>query len=188
MGRRLNTTVLVGSTVYPAGTREEDIDGTITAEGVWDGTADDVDPSPSDESSERVKALETQLRELSAERDGLADQVEALTAERDDLAVEVGPLRTERDTLRGERDAVSGERDELRNVVASLTAERDRLAAASTPGGGTDRYANLDLDQLKAEIDRRNEGRADEAKILKRGGKDTLIGFLVADDETVGGF
>lgn len=38
MGRRLNTTVLVGETVYEAGTDEADIDGAegVTAD-VWDG-------------------------------------------------------------------------------------------------------------------------------------------------------
>lgn len=39
MGRKLNTHVLVGSTIYEPGTDEADIDGTITADGVWDGDA-----------------------------------------------------------------------------------------------------------------------------------------------------
>lgn len=38
MARVLNTTVMVGDTIYPAGTPESEIDGEVTAD-VWDGEA-----------------------------------------------------------------------------------------------------------------------------------------------------
>jgi len=74
---------------------------------------------------------------------------------------------------------------ELRAKVAELEAQ---VASSPAPeGDGSDdqkgAYDDLDVDALKAEIDKRNEDRDDESKISKRGGKDTLAAALVADDE-----
>ena len=43
-------------------------------------------------------------------------------------------------------------------------------------------YAALDADALKAEIEKRNEGRDDEAKVSDKGTKPTLIKALETDD------
>lgn len=170
MSRRLNTTLMVGTTIYPAGTREADIDGVVTAKGVWDVTDADDSSESSADTAELMKAFD----KVRAQRDDARAKLEAAGAERDQLAEQL--------------EAVAVARDQLAERLTAVTAERDQLAAASGSGSGdgSGPYADLDVDALKTEIDRRNEGRPDDAKISKRGGKDTLLGFLVADDEAGG--
>jgi hypothetical protein len=97
-------------------------------------------------------------------------------------------------------DRALGERDQqitsLTDEVATLKAENDDLRAqlAAATGGTADDnggkgeptekvdYNALDVDALKAEIDKRNEGRDSDAKISKRGGVETLVAALEADD------
>lgn len=43
-------------------------------------------------------------------------------------------------------------------------------------------YAALKLPELRAEIDKRNEGRADEDKVSAAGNKPDLVAALEADD------
>lgn len=45
-------------------------------------------------------------------------------------------------------------------------------------------YDGLKLDELKAEIEKRNEGKADDAKLSTAGKKADLAAALVADDES----
>jgi hypothetical protein len=53
-------------------------------------------------------------------------------------------------------------------------------------GGDGEDYSDLDYNALKAEIDRRNEGREDEDKLSKSGSADDLRDRLVADDAPEG--
>jgi len=43
--RILNRTVEAGGKLYPAGTPEEDVDGLVEREDVWDGDPDPQDPN-----------------------------------------------------------------------------------------------------------------------------------------------
>lgn len=86
--------------------------------------------------------------------------------------------------LREQYDAQIAERDEQ---IEALRAEVEQLKAAA-PESDPDAdapadYSSLDLDALKAEIDRRNEGRDDADRIGKRGSVETLVAALLADDE-----
>ena len=45
MTRILNRTVEAGGKLYPAGTPEEDVDGLVEREDVWDGDPDPQDPN-----------------------------------------------------------------------------------------------------------------------------------------------
>ncbi len=89
-------------------------------------------------------------------------------------SAEVAALRERYDTDLAERD----------ETIAALTAELKRLTASSPDGpvAAADYYSALDIDALKAEIDRRNEGRDDADRIGKRGSVETLIAALEADD------
>lgn len=53
---------------------------------------------------------------------------------------------------------------------------------ASAPGEESQGYASQTAAELKAEIDRRNEGREEDALISKTGKKADLIAALEADD------
>ena len=55
--------------------------------------------------------------------------------------------------------------------------EKRRAVAAETEG-----YDALTVDDLKAEIDKRNEGRGEDARLSKTGNKADLIQALEADD------
>ncbi|MFE6645666.1 hypothetical protein ACFVJS_03825 [Nocardioides sp. NPDC057772] len=82
--------------------------------------------------------------------------------------------------LNAQIDALKADNDDLRSQVAALSSNG---ADESDERSATVDYDALDVDALKAEIDRRNEGRDDEAKVSKRGGKDTLVAALRSDDE-----
>ncbi|WP_394289501.1 hypothetical protein, partial [Microbacterium sp.] len=72
--------------------------------------------------------------------------------------------------------------EQLRARVAELEAAAD----GDVNGDDADvkgPYDDLDVDALKAEIDKRNEDRDKESRIDKRGGQDKLVAALVADDE-----
>lgn len=84
--------------------------------------------------------------------------------------------------------------DELRARVveleAELAAERSRTPQpdggdedgdGGEPAGGA--YDGLDVEALKAVIEERNEGREQDDRISKRGGVETLVAALVADDQ-----
>lgn len=77
-------------------------------------------------------------------------------------------------------EAFKADNDDLRSQVAALSGTG---ADESDEPSATVDYDALDVEALKAEIDRRNEGRDDEAKVSKRGGKDTLAAALRSDDE-----
>lgn len=55
----------------------------------------------------------------------------------------------------------------------------DALDGADDSDGG---YADMKAADLKAEIEKRNEGRADDAKLSTSGNKAELVAALVADD------
>lgn len=82
--------------------------------------------------------------------------------------------------LNAQIDALKADNDDLRSQVAALSGNG---ADESDEPSATVDYDALDVEALKAEIDRRNEGRDDEAKVSKRGGKDTLAAALRSDDE-----
>lgn len=92
MARTLNTTVMVGAKIYEAGTPESQIDGTITAQGVWDGEVDTTQTTSTGYANQGVDELkaEAEKRELDVEGTGANgnvlkdDLVQALEA--DDLA------------------------------------------------------------------------------------------------------
>lgn len=88
---------------------------------------------------------------------------------------EVAALRERYDAELAERDA----------TIDALKAEIELLKAAPAEPARTPvvDYSGLDTDALKAEIDRRNEGRDDADRIGKRGGVETLAAALVADDK-----
>jgi len=139
MGRKLSMPVMVGSTVYEAGTDEDDILGadSIRAEGVWDEGSSVVTVTVAD--AEEIQKAAEALKQANA-------------------------------TI-----------DELRQRIAEL---EKAAGQGDAEGGGGSPYDDLDVDALKAEIDKRNEGRDDESRISKRGGKDALTAALVADDAT----
>lgn len=82
-------------------------------------------------------------------------------------------------------------------VIADLAAQRDTLLGRlgelenaaqptqtpETPPPAPVDYSYLDLDALKAEIDKRNQGRDDSTRISKRGSVETLAAALTADDQ-----
>jgi hypothetical protein len=86
--------------------------------------------------------------------------------------------------------------DELTAALAARDEEIEALNAQASPGEVTDGteasgeqpavetvdYSALDIDALKAEIDKRNEDREGDARISKRGSQETLVAALVADD------
>lgn len=84
--------------------------------------------------------------------------------------------------LREQYDVQLAERDEQ---IEALMAEIEQLKMASPDpdAKAIADYSSLDLDALKAEIDRRNEGRDDADRIGKRGSAETLVAALIADDE-----
>ncbi|GAA5143310.1 hypothetical protein GCM10023340_08460 [Nocardioides marinquilinus] len=82
-------------------------------------------------------------------------------------------------------------------VSVAKSKEAARLAAGYRPveqsggrgrrdkGGGGDPspYAGLKVDELRAEIDKRNDGREDDALIPTDGNKPDLVAALEADDK-----
>lgn len=66
MARRLNATVMVDATIYEAGTPESEIDGEITAEGVWDGESDQ---KPEGYASLKVDALKAEIAKRNEGRE-----------------------------------------------------------------------------------------------------------------------
>ncbi|UUW88396.1 hypothetical protein [Pimelobacter simplex] len=159
MGRKLSTTALIEGVVYEAGTDESDIAGAdkVSAD-VWAGEGDPAGAAESEQG-------------------------------------DVVPV-AEVAALRGQYDAQLADRDtriaDLEEQIENLTAEIEQLKETSPPADPTADpaapvdYSSLDLDALKAEIDRRNEGRADADRIGKRGSQETLAAALTADDAAKG--
>lgn len=67
--------------------------------------------------------------------------------------------------------------------ITNPKAWADGKGSAGDDADPPEGYAALDAKGLKAEIDKRNDGRDADAKISKAGGKDTLIAALEADDK-----
>lgn len=69
------------------------------------------------------------------------------------------------------------------DVPADVAKRIDNPKAwAEAPKSDEGPYAGLKVGDLKAEIERRNEGREDEAKLPASGNKAELLAVLVADD------
>ncbi|WP_181312470.1 hypothetical protein [Nocardioides campestrisoli] len=153
MSAVLNGSVVVDGVVYPAGTEATDeLVRKVTNPALWDGL----------EGGEQGGSVQASVNVMdSPEVQQFAAQASARLEE----------LQTRAAELAEENEALRQEVESLKSGAADGDGDGDEGA-----------YAGLDIDQLKAEIDSRNEGRKDEAKLSKRGGKDTLIGFLVADD------
>lgn len=64
-------------------------------------------------------------------------------------------------------------------LAAALRAQQDRRRSIAAANEG---YDALTVDALKAEIDKRNENRADDARLTKSGSKADLVAALEADD------
>lgn len=60
------------------------------------------------------------------------------------------------------------------------------LVHADDLTGGDEGYSALKVGDLKAEIERRNEGREDDAKVPADGNKAALIAALESDDQAQG--
>lgn len=160
----LKRTVLAGGVVYPAGTEATDeLRKKIPNPAHWgedEGSVNDVDRLLAEDHPNTVL---------------LRDVVESLVARHlEDVEVPVADLIVEAQEVWGLLPSTP------------VTQAPDTSADA---GGRTDPapvipidYDALDLDALKAEIDRRNEGRDDDAKLSKRGGKETLAAALRDDD------
>lgn len=69
-----------------------------------------------------------------------------------------------------------------RGQVAFAKAIVRRARAAGYDPDGAKAVKDMTVAELKAEIDRRNEGREDAAKLSKTGSKDELVAALEADD------
>ena len=67
-------------------------------------------------------------------------------------------------------------------TVAELKAEIDRRNEGREEDGAPAKPKEPSVDELKAEIDRRNEGREEDAKLSKDGKKADLVATLAADD------
>lgn len=64
-------------------------------------------------------------------------------------------------------------------LAAALREQQDRRRSIAAENEG---YVALTVDALKAEIDKRNESRADDARLTKTGSKADLVAALEADD------
>lgn len=153
MGAKLKQSVLRDGKVYPAGTEATDELREAIADKFWD----DVDPEPAFDGGDLAE-----VRQLAA----------AQIAEHEKTIGE----------LEAQIEALKAENDDLRSQVAAVP-DSGNGADESDESSATVDYDALDLEALKAEIDRRNEGRGDDAKLSKRGGKETLAATLLADDE-----
>lgn len=67
--------------------------------------------------------------------------------------------------------------------AATAKTSGSSTGTGSTPDAEPTKYDGLKLDELKAEIDERNEDREQDDRISKRGGVETLVAALVADDD-----
>lgn len=78
-----------------------------------------------------------------------------------------------------------GEGDDQQVVETSNAIEGARLRASGfvQEQEAPDDYESMKVSDLKAEIDRRNEGRAEEDQIPVTGNKADLVDALTADDE-----
>lgn len=166
----LTQTVVAGGVVYPAGTAETDeLREKITNPAFWGETAraDDADET-------RTATVTVSVTDSQEFRDYVAQvgaHVAELESRNEELEQQVADLNAELEAVRSAA-ASSGDGDDS----APDGADGSTVAPEAS-------YGDLDLDGLKAEIDRRNEKRDEGSKLSKRGGKDTLVAALVADDE-----
>lgn len=154
MSAKLKRSVLRDGKVYPAGTEATDALREAIPAKFWD---DDADPAATTDGGDLAE-----VRQLAA----------AQIAEHEKTIGE----------LEGQIEALKAENDDLRSQVAAFPDSGNGADENHEPAATVD-YDALDVEALKAEIDRRNEGRDDEAKLSKRGGKDTLADTLRSDDE-----
>lgn len=146
MGRKLITTVQIGSEVYAAGTDEHDIQPALREQIVADVWGDGAPGSGGDHAGDLdVAELENQFAQRLSEKD-----------------VKIAELVAE---IEGLKDDQSGRSSEPAESPKSVD------------------YSAFDIDALKAEIDKRNEGRDSDTKLSKRGSVETLAEALVADDK-----
>ncbi|TQK73368.1 hypothetical protein [Nocardioides sp. SLBN-35] len=154
----LNRSVLVGGVVYPAGTEAtEELLAKIRNPRLW-GEDEPADKAVSVDVDVDVAGFQAALA-AAQER---VDELEAALAARDEEIAALTAQATPADT----GDA-NGDPD-----------------TAPAPVATTVDYSTLDVEALKAEIDKRNEGRDDGARISKRGSQETLAAALTADDAT----
>ncbi len=165
----LNRTVLAGGVVYPAGTEAtDDLLAKIPNPRLWgegsDETSVSVNLADFPEVAEAIEQAAERIDELTAALEAKDEEIAALTAQ---LA-----------------------------AVSTANSDGDATDVGPTPAApvapGTEQveqvdYSALDLDALKAEIDKRNEGRDGDARLSKRGSQETLVAALVADDTTAQG-
>lgn len=98
-------------------------------------------------------------------------------------SVKVEDLHPDVQSLVATYKARTKEKDR-RGQVAFARAIVRRARATGYDPDGAKAVADMTVAELKAEIDRRNEGREDDAKLSKSGSKDDLIAALEADDST----
>lgn len=87
---------------------------------------------------------------------------------------------------REEDIAVKVTRDDVWDGESTVSEVAVDGTIAGPWGAAGGAYEGLDVDALKAEIDKRNEDREQDARISKRGNAETLVAALVADDQREG--
>ncbi len=170
----LKRTVLAGGVVYPAGTEATDeLRKKIPNPAHWG--ADEGPWVSGDADEDSGDDIDRLLADSHPNTLLLRDVVESLVARHlEDVEVPVADL--------------IAEAQEAWGLLPSTPADQELDTSVAT-GGDADSapvipvdYDALDIDALKGEIDRRNEGRDDDAKLSKRGSRDTLAAALRDDD------
>ena len=156
MVAKLKRSVLRDGKVYPAGTAAT----AALREAIPGKFWDDADPAGDLDGGDLAE-----VRQLAAAQ--IAEHEKTI----EDLTSQIELLKADNDDLRSQVAAASGD-----------GADENGADENDEPTATVD-YDALDFEALKAEIDRRNEGRDDEAKLSKRGSKDTLAAALRSDDE-----
>lgn len=153
MAATLNRSVIAGGVVYPAGTAvTDDLLAKIPDPSVWDGDVD-LAIEPVDNA-----AWEAKVEKLTADFKAVVDEKNATI------------------------EALTGELEQLKAAQGDGNPAAKPSGGRAATGGVVPDYSELDIEALKAEIDKRNEGRENDAKISKRGSVETLAAALVSDD------
>lgn len=76
--------------------------------------------------------------------------------------------------------------DKIDHPRAWSTDDADTSDDSGSTGGDDKGYASLKVADLKAEIEKRNDGREDDAKLSTEGNKGDLVAALEADDAKTG--
>lgn len=176
MSARLNKTVVSGGVLYPAGTEATDkLRAKIPNPAHWDDLeeSENGDPLLSDHPN---TALLREVVAFLAER-----HLQDVETPISDLVIEAQHEFGLADVLdQGSSDEpAQAQVEPIDPPIEEPLGDQDPSAEAPEPVD----YSTLDIEALKAEIDKRNDSRPDEAKLSKRGGKDTLVAALLADDQ-----